>query len=191
MKHRLLWTAIIGSALIGVLLIGSGSVESALDGEPPAPHGEGPSLECFKCHGPHPARDADAIELSRFRIPVHDADTGPKLTCAGCHDYPAAWDDDLSPDGCVGCHDRSGYRLAAALAELTAQGHPDVLRSMLRVPENCLMCHHGELALGPPLHRLHVASETYATHFGATGCRRCHVVDAEGKTGFASQRIDR
>jgi len=174
-----------------ILLIAFGGVWIS-QSQPPAdgPHAQAPSAACFSCHGPHPPRSADEVDWAAFTVPRHLPDQGPALTCAQCHTYPAELEE-LSPNGCVGCHGRGGYPLQAALESLREEvGHPDVLGFIDSAPDDCLMCHRGgDMALGPRLHRRHfLGSEKFLLHF-QTGCVRCHRFDESGEPSVPSQPL--
>ncbi|MFQ6067553.1 MAG: hypothetical protein ACE5K3_09795 [bacterium] len=145
-----------------------------------------PSLECFSCHGPHPPRSAEEIDLANFAISPHAR--GPELTCSHCHEYPEEVEE-LDPNGCTGCHRRGGYPIKTALEALIKAGHPDVIPMIKTVPENCLSCHQKNL--GPLLHRRHLLeSPKFVLHF-QTGCLRCHSLKESGETVIKSQpRLD-
>jgi hypothetical protein len=174
------------AALSGTLVSWSGTLQQG--GEDP--HARGPSLECLSCHGPHPPQNAEEIDLARFAVPPHVPYEAPGLTCASCHTYPEELEE-LSPNGCVGCHSRGGYPLAEALQALTEEvGHPDVISLIDSAPDDCAMCHRGgEMALGRLLHRRHfLGSERFLLHF-ETGCVRCHSFDEAGTPTVESQPL--
>jgi len=191
MKERWGWSAIAAlvlvlAALSGTLVSWSGTLQQG--GEDP--HARGPSLECLSCHGPHPPRNAEEIDLARFAVPPHVPYEAPGLTCASCHTYSEELEE-LSPNGCVGCHGRGGYPLTDALKALTEEvGHPDVISFIDSAPDDCTMCHTGgDMALGPLLHRRHLfESEKFMIHF-EVGCNRCHLIREDGKPSLISQPL--
>jgi len=154
-------------------------------------HAEGPSLKCFTCHGEHPTQSAKEVDLSRFAVPPHLASDGPALTCAECHTYPEELET-ISPNGCIGCHDRGGYPMTEVLKKLTEEeGHPDVLKFISTVPQGCFMCHREGLGLelGPQLHQRHLINgQKFTLHF-QSGCNLCHVLGEDGKGSFLSQPL--
>lgn len=178
------------SAILGWALISWSSAQLS-DQEACEPfHAEGPSLKCFSCHGPHPSPRVKEVDLSRFTVPPHLSSEGPALTCAECHTYPEELES-VTPNSCVGCHERGGYSLKAALSALAEEGHPDVLSFVNTVPDDCFMCHQGELRLGPRLHRRHlIESQMFTLHFQSS-CSRCHVVGEDGEATIVSQPLKR
>jgi len=175
--------------LLGVLAVLGGVLISLSLEEQSPPHGEAPSLQCFSCHGPHPPRNAEEIDLSRFALPPHapspEVPPQPGLTCSDCHSYPEELEE-INENSCVGCHSRGGYPIEEALGALIEEGHPDVLAMITIVPMDCFSCHQGSLALGPRLHRRHLfESEKFMLHF-ETGCVRCHLIGEDGKPTIES-----
>ena len=154
------------------------------------PHGEAPSLDCFGCHGPHPPKDAGEIGSADFEIPSHAPSLEPPpevaLTCSQCHEYPAELEE-VTPNSCLGCHERGGYSVKAALEALIEAGHPDVISAMGTVPDDCRWCHRD---LGQVLHRRHLfESPIFVPHF-QTGCTRCHLLGEDGEPTIESQPFE-
>jgi len=169
-------------AALGLSYLGT---SLAPDEAPAPPHGEAPALDCFSCHGPHPPKSAEEINLANFAIPPHAR--GPELACSRCHNYAEELEG-VSPNSCRGCHERGGYPLKAALEALIAAGHPDVIPAMEVIPDDCRWC-HGE-GLGPPLHRRHLlTSRKFLLHF-QRGCVRCHLLGEDGGVTVESQPFD-
>jgi len=175
----------------GIALVAFGGVWiSQSQQSPDEPHAQAPSIACFRCHGAHPPRSAEEVDLATFTVPPHLPDRGPALTCAQCHAYPAELEE-LNPNGCVGCHSRGGYPLEEALKALSEDaGHPDVLDFIDSAPDDCMMCHRmKDMDLGPRLHRRHsLGSDTFVLHF-QSGCMRCHSFDEDGKSRIESQPL--
>lgn len=180
MKTRIMLGVTVAVLGLGWFLV-SLSMEDASDSH----HEKPPSLECFSCHGPHPPRSAEEINLAGFTIPPHAR--GPELTCSNCHEYPEDMAE-INPNSCVGCHERGGYPVRAALEALIETGHPSVTPMIKAVPTDCLLCHQENL--GPLLHKRHLLeSQKFVLHF-QTGCVRCHLLEESGEVKFESYPLE-
>jgi len=175
-------------AALGLSYLG---ISLATEEAPTDQHGEAPSLDCFACHGPHPPRNAEEVNLADFAIPsAHGPGLEPPpvatLSCSQCHEYSAELEE-LNPNSCRGCHERGGYPVRAALETLIEAGHPDVIPAMEVIPDDCRWCHRD---LGGALHRRHlIESPKFLLHF-QRGCVRCHLLGEDGEVTVVSQPFD-
>ncbi len=99
--------------------------------------------------------------------------------------------DDVKVNGCVDCHykvdDENDYRLSTALKELSEEGkHSDVSAMVNIIPNDCVMCHSEQMAvgmgteaLGPMMHKIHLVggADNYFIAGYEGQCTHCHGFD--------------